>query len=321
MARAPLVCSFIAALALAPGAGAAASMRFASAPAKAWQDKNVSVVVAVRPAGALCSLTVRYADGSAQKGLALVRAVKGKARWTWKVPVTADAGVARLTAWCRGVGKVRRTLVVIGATAVRAKVRVRDSGWTQRNNRFGPGSTISYGIVLENPDFDYDAVSIKLLVNFVDAGGRITGSKTESVTGVAAGSEHALGGSMLMPNQIPVARLELVIISSSLSPRALHFPATTAIGFEQASFDPGWVSAVAGELVNGHGLLTLMRAKVSVVVRSAEGTILGGASALVSVPLLPGTRVLWKARTGLRSIPIDRAHTAQISIEPTWTAP
>jgi hypothetical protein len=321
MARAPLVCSFLAALALAPAAGAAASLRFASAPAKVWQDKQATVAVAVRPAGARCTLSVRYADGSTQKGLPLVRAAKGRARWTWTVPVTADAGLARLTAWCRGVGKVRRTMVVIGATAVRAKVRVRDSGWTQRNNRSGPGSTISYGVVLENPDLDYDAVSIKLLVNFVDAGGRITGSKTDSVAGVAAGSEYALGGSMQMPNQIPVARLELVIISSSRSPRALHFPATTAIGFEQASFDPGWVSAVHGELVNGHGLLTLSRAKISVIVRSPEGTILGGATAYVSVALLPGTRVLWKVQTGLKSIPIERAASTQISIEPTWRAP
>ena len=268
-----------------------------------------------------CSLTVRYADGTTQKGLAATRAVNGRARWTWRVPVTADAGAARLTAWCRGVGKVSRTMVVIGATAVRAKVRVRESGWTQRNERFSATSTVSFGIVLENPDLDYDAVAINLLVNFVDANGRITGSKTETVAGVAAGSEYALGGSMFMPNQVPVARLEIVITSSSRAPRTLHFPATKAIGFEQAAFDHGWLSAVGGELVNGHGRLTLTRAKVSVVVRGFEGTILGGSTAYVTVPLLPGTRVLWKAQTGLKSVPIERAASTQVSIEPTWNAP
>ncbi|MEX0674435.1 MAG: hypothetical protein WD067_06645 [Gaiellaceae bacterium] len=321
MARAPLVCSFLAALALAPGAGAAASMRFSSAPAKLWQDKEAAVVIAVRPAGVRCSLTVRYADGSTQKGLPLVRAAAGKARWSWKVPVTADAGAAKLIAWCRGVGKLTRTVVVVGGTQVRAKVRVRDSGWTQRNSRFGTGSSVSYGIVLENPDLDYDAVSIGLLVNLVNAEGRVIASKTERVAGVAAGSEYALGGSLQMPNQIPVARLELVITSSSRSTRALHFPATMAIGFEQATYDPGFLTAIAGELVNGHPRLTLSRAKLSIVVRSPEGTIVGGTTAYVSVPLLPGTRVLWKAQTGLTSIPIDRAASAQISIEPTWVAP
>jgi hypothetical protein len=323
MARAALVCSFIAALALVPaaGAGAAASLRFAAAPQKVWQDKETSVVIAVKPAGSRCTLTVRYADGTTQKGLAAKRALNGRARWTWKVPLTADAGSARLTASCRGVGRLTRSMVVIGATQVRAKVRIRESGWTQRNDSFGTRSTVSYGIVLENPDIDYDAVEITLLVNFLDVNGRITGSKTETVAGVAAGQEYALGGSMSMPNQIPVARLELVIISSSRSPRTLHYPATTAIGIEQAPFDPGWVGAVAGELVNGHGRLTLMRARVSVIVRSHEGTILGGSRAYVSVALLPGTRVLWKATIGLKSIPLERAASTQISIEPTWTAP
>jgi hypothetical protein len=321
MARAPLVCSFLVALALAPGAGAAASMRFSSAPAKLWQDKEAAVVIAVRPAGVRCSLTVRYADGSTQKGLATVRAANGRARWSWRVPVTADAGAAKLTAWCRGVGKLTRTVVVVGGTQVRAKVRVRESGWTQRNARFGTSSSVSYGIVLENPDLDYDAVSINLLINLVNAEGRILASKTELVAGVAAGTEYALGGYIQMPNQIPVARLELVITSSSRAQRTLHFPATVAVGFEQATYDPGWVSAVAGELVNGHARLTLSRAKLSIVVRSPEGTIVGGSTAYVSVPLLPGTRVLWKAQTGLSSIPIDQAGSAQISIEPTWTAP
>jgi hypothetical protein len=81
------------------------------------------------------------------------------------------------------------------------------------------------------------------------------------------------------------------------------------------------VGGVAGELVNGHGRLTLARARVSVIVRSHEGTILGGSRAYVSVALLPGTRVLWKATIGLKSIPLERAASTQISIEPTWTAP
>lgn len=321
MARAPLVFAFLVALTIVPASGAAVSLRFASAPAKVWQEKQATVAIAVRPAGVRCTLTVRYADGSAQKGLGAIKAVGGKARWTWKVPVTADAGAAKLTVWCKGVGKRTRTMVVVGGTSVQAKLALRESGWTQRPDKFGSGSLVSYGILLENPDVTYDAVGVALLINFLNAEGRILGSKTQSISGIAAGSEFAAGGSMKLLTQVPVTRLEIVVTASKRSPRALHFPMTTAIGFEQATFDPGWVSAVAGELVNEHPRLTLSRAKVAVVVRDAGGAILGGGTAYVSTPLLPGTRILWKATTGLKAIPIERAASAQISLEPTWTAP
>lgn len=321
MARAPLVLALLAALALVPAAGAAASLRFSSAPAKAWQDKQATVVIAVRPAGVRCTLTVRYADGSAQKGLAAVKAVGGKARWTWKVPVTADAGPARLTAWCKGVGKRTRTMVVVGGTAVQAKLTLRGSGWTQRPDKFGPGSTVSYGIVLENPDVAYDAVGVNLLVNFLNAEGRILGSKTQSVAAVAAGGEYLAGGSMSLLTQVSVTRLEIVVTASKRAPKSLHFPTITAIGIEPSRFDPGWVGGIAGEVINEHPRLTLARVRVSVVVRDAAGVILGGSSTYVSTALLPGTRVLWKATAGLKSIPIERASSAQVSLEPTWTAP
>ena len=321
MVRAPLVFSLLVALALAPGAGAAVSLRFSAVPAKVWQDQQATVAIAVRPAGVRCTLTVRYADGSMQRGLAAVRAVNGKARWTWRVPLTADAGAARVVAWCKGVGKLTRTVVVIGATDARAKVVVGETGFTQRPDRYCCGSTVSYGIVLRNPDVAYDAVSISVLVNFLNADGRILGSKSDRVAGIAAGSEYAFGGWMRLGAQTVVTRLEIVVITASRAPRTLHFPATTAIGFEQAVGDPGWVGAVAGELVNDNARMTLSRAKLSVIVRSPEGTILGGSTAYVSVALLPGTRVLWKALTGLKSIPIEQASSAQVSIEPTWVAP
>lgn len=321
MARAPVFFAFIAALALVPAAGAAASLRFTAASAKAWQEKKATVAVAVRPAGARCTLTVRYADGSKQRGLAARKAVGGKARWTWTVPATADAGPAKLTVWCKGVGKRTRTMVVIGTTAVQAKLNLRESGWTQRPDKTGPGSSVSYGIVLENPDVTYDAVGVNLLVNFLNAEGRIIGSKTHGVAGVAAGSEYLAGGWMLLRTQIPVTRLEIVVTTSKRAPRSLHFPAVTALAIEPSAFDKGWVGAVRGELVNEHPRLTLSRARVSTIVRDSAGAILGGSTAYVSVSLLPGTRVLWKATSGLKSIPIERAASTQVTIEPTWTAP
>lgn len=322
MARAPLVITLLA-LFLAPAAGGASQARlgFAAIPTKVFQDKEATVEIVVRPAGARCTLSVRYADGSRQPGLAAVRAVRGRARWTWQVPQSADAGPAKVTASCRGVGSRSRTMVVVGGTTVQARLSIRDMGFTQRSEKYGGGSFVSYGIVLENPAVAYDAVGVGLLINFLNAEGRVLGSKTQSVAGVAAGSEYGVGGSMSLLTQIPVTRLEVVVTASKRMPKALHFPAITAVGIEPASFDAGWVGAVAGEIINEHPRLTLTRAVISIVIRDAAGTIVGGGTASTFTTLLPGTRILWKATSGFKSIPITSASSTQISIEPTWAAP
>lgn len=321
MARAPLILALIS-LSLAASAAAAprASLTFAAVPSKVFQDKQATVEIAVRPTGVRCSLAVRYADGSTQPGLAALRARRGRARWTFQVPQSADAGPARVTASCRGVGSRSRTIVVVGGTAAQARLSILETGYTQRPDKYGPGSHVSFGIVLENEEVAYDAVAVNVLVNFLDAGGRVLGSKTVQVAGVAAGSDYALGNSMSLGTQTPVTRLEIVIVQSKRNPKTLHFPTIQATAIEPSLYDPGWVGAVAGELVNQHPSLTLTRARMSVIVRDAAGQILGGGTAFTFVPLLTGTRVLWKATSGFKSIAIERAATTQVSVEPTWTA-
>lgn len=314
-----------ASLTLAAPAGAAldarTSLRFSFVPQKAWQEKDASVEIAVRPAGARCSLAVRYADGGTQPGLAPVRATSGRARWTWQVPRSADAGPATVTVACRGVGRRSRTMVVVGGTAVPTPLVVERQGFTQRNNKFGGGSNVGYGLMIANPDPAHDAVEVGVLINFLEAGGRVLGSRTDRVAGIAAGSTYALGGQMSLLTQLPVTRLEVVLLSSKRVPRALHFPSLVAVAVEPSLFDRGWVGAVAGEVVNSHPRLTLRNARLSIVVMDAAGLILGGGSTSTFTPLPPGARVLFKAQSGFSTIPLDRAAATHVSIEPSWAAP
>ena len=90
----------LAALALVASAGAAESRQswVDVAPIRrAVQNATVEVSALVRPAGARCTLRVRYRDGASQTGLAPIRAAGGRARWRWRIPRAAAPGAARAT--------------------------------------------------------------------------------------------------------------------------------------------------------------------------------------------------------------------------------
>jgi hypothetical protein len=324
MRRTAVLLPVLALLGAAPAAAApdaATGVRFAFAPAKVQQEKQARVTLAVTPRTARCTLAVRYADGSVQRGLGARTAVAGAITWTWRVPASADGGPARVTAACGKAGTARRTIVIVGQTTVPVRLAVVDHGYTQRNDRYGTGSTVSYGVMVKNPSATQDATTVTVLLNFLDGSGRIVGSKTDRLAGVAAGATYGLGGYMTLLTQEPVARLEIAITSATYVKRALHFPGIQNVAPEPDRFEPEWVGAVAGEIVNGHPTHTLARALVSIVLTDSEGVILGGGTAFVSTALPPGTRVLFKGMSGYRSIPVERVAATIVTVEPTWQAP
>lgn len=320
MARVPLII----ALALAVGATAATAaprprLGFTLAPARALQDRPVTVQLAVRPLRARCSLSVRYADGSRQSGLTPVRARRGVARWTWVVPTTADAGPARLTAFCRGVGRRTRTLMVVGATAVPApKLVVAKQGFSQRPHpSFSSRSYLSYGVVLSNPDLAYDVHDVDVLINALSADDRVVASKTEDVDVIAAGGEFALGGSQTI-GPYSVSRLEVVLVRAERRPKQLRLPAVQGIRVVGGTGrETGFVKEVYGEVVNVIADAMLTRTKFSVVAFDAAGAVIGGGTGTTRAALPPGARVLVSA-TGMRAVPVQRAVSFQFSFEPTW---
>ncbi len=90
-------------LTLAPSsfeAGGTATLRFSALPARAVAGEGVTVSVAGARPGALCSLAVSYAKDANQGGLAPATAVGGQARWSWTIPDTVQANIAKLSVTC-----------------------------------------------------------------------------------------------------------------------------------------------------------------------------------------------------------------------------
>jgi hypothetical protein len=306
----------LALLALAPSAGAAAGLRFTLVPQRAFQGEPASVSIAVQPAGARCSLAVRYANGVRQARLGKVRAVRGRAKWSWRLPVDAAIGPALVTASCPRVGTLTRSILVVGST-VPLPVDVVRSGFSIRPNP-GGGTTVSYGVLIRNGSQVFDALGVSVLVNFVDGANVLFGSATSRVNGLGAGQTYALGAELAFPGAAPVDHLEIVVQVGGRQPRSARQPALANLRILASPNDPGYVGSLEGELINDDPGLLLRTARLSAVVLDAEGNILGGANGYALAALPAGTREFFKLTAGVKAIPLDRAASVVMSVEPTY---
>jgi hypothetical protein len=311
----PLAASALAGLCLAAAAGAAvdagSSLRFGFLPKRAFQGQPASMSLTVRPTGASCAASVRYADGSLQR-LGTRRARAAKVAWTWKVPARAKLGSASASVVCGRAGRLSRTFAVVGAPAAPARVLVRKSGFSQRV-RFN-SRDVSYGIVLANPSPENDALDVAVVVNFVDATNRVVATDTPRVGGVSAGSEYYLGGSTTIPDASPVSKLEIVTRIGSQAPRRKLGPSTSDVLVQESRYDVGWVGAVVGQVLNDHPTMLLGSAQVSTVVFDSGGNVIGGGTGFSTGGLLPGVRAYFSASMGVSSIPQDRVAVAGVSV-------
>src|SRR5262249_12448042 len=80
------------------------SATVSAGPSRVVQGNPATFSVSVSPAGARCSLSVRYRSGARQKGLKTLTAANGSATWTWTVPRNAQPGLTHDTASCAGAG-------------------------------------------------------------------------------------------------------------------------------------------------------------------------------------------------------------------------
>jgi len=90
------------------------TLRFSYVPEQVYQGLPAAVSVLVKPDTARCSLTVRYADGSLQKGLGLRRASSGRIAWQWTMTLDAPAGPARARVSCGSSGSLSAPFRVVG---------------------------------------------------------------------------------------------------------------------------------------------------------------------------------------------------------------
>ena len=315
------VVASLAALCLVPAGGAAldsgSSVSFTFFPEKAFQGQPASFAVNVRPKGTKCSAQVLYAGGSRQV-FAPVLARTGRASWRWTVPPKARLGQATLSVLCGRAGRSSRVFTVTGPPSAPARVIVANSGFSQRV-RFTTRE-VSFGVVLSNPTPDKDALDVTVLVNFVDATNRVVKSVSSRIGGVAAEARYYHGGSTTIPDGTPVSSLEIVTQIGGQAVDKLRGPATADVQVLASQWDPGYVGAVQGQLLNDHPTMLLLNSQISAVVFDAAGNVLGGGIGFGSAPLLPGVRAYFQANGGVGAIPIDRASTAGISVIGSYQA-
>jgi hypothetical protein len=295
--------------------GRAASIRFVAGAHRVVQGSEVSVVVAVRPAGARCSLAVLYQGGSSQS-LPDTTAAGGRASWKWRVPRAAEPGTARIFVACGGAGRASRNLVVIGSV-IPARIHVVKSGWSVRTLSFA-GSEVSYGVILSNDSPQRDALDVKVLVNFVMADNRLIGSATTRLSNIAAGTQHALGGEVIFPGGAPIARLEVVVVIGGSGPATRVRPGLSAVRVMPSPYEPAWVGSVEGEVQNDHPTRTLSMVELSTVVLDAAGNVIGGGSGFGAAELPPASRMFFKISSGMGAIPMSKAASALVSVVPTY---
>ncbi len=310
--------------AIAAGSASAASqwtLRFNFVPQRAYQGQPAAVSVLVKPAGARCALSVKYVDGSFQGGLGMVRASSGRAQWKWSLADAAPAGPARAYVACGRSGSVSRSFIVVGGTLRHSKLTVVNSGYSQRPDRFGTGSSVSYGVVLSNPSSAEDAENVSVQINFIDATDHTLQSATNRIGVVRAGSTFNLGGSQSLSTQTPVVKLEMIVQTDSYVKAATHEPVVENVHIVPSAFEPNYVGEVDGDLVNVDPTNTLTNAQIFVVLFDSAGNIVGGGTGFMFATLPPGTRVYMSASSGFTPVQTAKATTAAISLVPTYKPP
>jgi hypothetical protein len=309
------------ALVVALCAGGAAAGAFAAkaaplkinAPARVLQGKTAVVSVNSKSYG--CKLSAKFSNGDAQSSMPPSSAVNGKVTWQWQVPQFAAAGQAKLTIACAGGGKATKAIIVVGGL-IPPHVIVLKKGFSARVT--GPSENLSYGLVLQNTSPNGNALSVQVLVNFVMPDNHLAGTATSTIPIINAASQYDLGNEISFQGAPTISRLEIVINPGGSAKSAKSFsPAVDNVQLVP-DFDPQWLGAVQGDLINVHPSLTLDNAAMSCVILDANGNVLGGAQGGAYFKLLPGTRAFFKIANGFNPIPFNSAASALISIIPQY---
>ncbi len=277
------------------------------------------------PSFAVCAPIVQYSDGTTQTG-ALKKANDGHLSWSLLVPRSAPLGAGSWYVRC-GIAVERRGRFTVSAGKSAAgngdapRVVIDKQGYSQRNDKYGTGSTFSFGMFLRNTSDAQDAMNVYVLVNMVASNGELVGSVTRTIGLIAATQTFAFGDSMPLRAQAPVAKLEVTIrIGSHQVKEAHNLPEFANVRIVPNQFDTGWVGEVDGEVLNSVTGSTLMSARLSIVLLDAAGNPVGGGTGNTLSPLPSGSRMVFLATSGFSAVPLDRALTPVVSAEPTYAA-
>jgi hypothetical protein len=309
--------------AVATTATASAMPVQASAPLVVHRGQAVKVTITTKASfKGVCVAAALYADGSRQDS-GIKRPSGGRVTWTIRIPNTVPFGRATWTVRCGVTFQRSGSWLVKPVSGTQPDttphVIVDKQGFTQRPDKYGTGSSVSYGLLLKNTSMTQDATNVYLLINFATAGGQLIGTVTKSLALIPAGGTIAMGDAMQMRTQAAVTNLEVtirVVAHEPAKPRILpHF---VNVAILQSPSDTGYVGEVDGEIVNDTSPQTLTMAKLSIVLLDANGRIVGGGTGMSFSPLPTGSRMVFLAQTGFTAVPISQAVTYVISVEPTY---
>jgi len=314
----PLALATVVAVAVFAGAasGRAESITFTAGPERVVQGNPATFSVSVSPAGARCSLSVRYKSGARQKGLKTVTAAAGIATWTWTVPRRVQPGRTRVTASCSGAGNASRTMTVIGQV-LPPKIDVIQSGFSIRPFPYG-GTDVSWGAILANKSKTQDALNVEVLCNMVMPDNRLIGTATATISDIAADSKIPIGGELTFPAGAPVARLEITVRIDKVGPVTRWKPGVSFLRVEPGVFEPDWTGEIDGEVQNDNPTKTIQFVELYGVVFDGAGNILGGGKGFGFATLPPSARMVLRITDGMRPIPFARAASAMVVAVPTY---
>ena len=193
---------------------------------------------------------------------------------------------------------------MVGGNVRRSKLSIANSGYSQRPDRYGPGSSVSYGVVLDNPSDTEDAQNVSVQVNFLDAANHTLQTATNRIGAIRAGSTFNLGGNQSLSTQTPVVKLEIIVQTDAWVKAAAHEPAVQNVHIVPSSFEPDWVGEVDGDLINSDPTNTLTNAQIYVVLFDSAGNVVGGGTGFIFATLPPGTRSYMSSTSGFQAVPI-----------------
>jgi hypothetical protein len=245
----------------------------------------------------------------------------GRAQWTWNLPLAAPVGPAVASVSCGGSARISRRFTVVGGTVLPSKLSIAAQGFSQRPDSFGAGSSVSYGVQLQDPAATKDAKDVSVQVNFLDGAGTVLGTAATKIPLIGASSTFNVGGSIHLSVQTAVARLEIVALTDAWVAHTLHQPAVEDVHIVPSLFEPAWVGSIDGDLINDHPSAMLTSAQLSIVLLDPTGKVVGGGTGFVFATLPTGTRAFFSATSGLSAVSMAQASTVAISIEPTYKAP
>lgn len=317
VARIALVAALAAPLALVGSASAALERAEAvslRAPARIVQGATVTFTATVR-SGVRCTLVVRYRSGMQRVGPSM--SANGRAVFTFKVAQRAAPGRATATATCAPAGRATKNVVVIGAVLA-PKINVLKSGFSIRPHRV-TGSTVSWGVVLQNTSTTTDAVNATVLANMVLPDSTLIGSTTRRVGRIYAGATQVVGGDLTFRGVPPIVRVEIVVQvrEGEKATRGRKLPAFENQHPVPDILEPAYVGSVEGELANDDLDRALQRAELYTVALDAQGNVLGGGTGYAIASLPPGARQFFKI-SGLRGVQIAQAASLMMSVVPTY---